>query len=490
MSSCTRSFQIAIAFLLMSATIAPRSAFSDPVLADRQPLEVPGCNATTWWQIPNQKDTFVGRVLRDADLKTPCPTNDAWALVWGKMDWAGNRIVSKGRIFNLPLEINNGAGKFTITTAYDPSVMIYKGEHWLAFECYGPGFLGSVATCMSPLDLERGVDTSRLYIAVEGVSQDKNDEAHVSASAPKLLSYEDRAYLYWTSVRIRKSDNAWLGLTVRGVELVSMPTNKLVVPKGFGPRMPSNHPLAVEVMGSEPGGRQADAYEIRKIGSDFYLFGSSSNCLVPVSPTPGCYQLTIRKSHEALGQHIFNEARVSSTALPPNPVQYMHLVETPKNQLRLIGQILPLESNARAEPAGYFSYAINLGASDAFLGSAGASKQATDFVERAYRVLLDREADPSGLHSQTAALRDGVDKQSILAGLLLSPEARGKFHWEQMSNADFVQFLYQRLLGRAAEPDGFRMWTDEIKTGRLTREVAIKRFLATKEFTIRHPELQ
>lgn len=487
---CARLCQIALALLLPIVTIAPRSAFSAPILSDRQPLEVPGCNATTWWQIPDRKDIFVGRVLRDADLKTPCPTNDAWALVWGTMDWANNRIISKGRIFDLPLEINNAAGKFTITTAYDPSVMIYRGEYWLAFECYGPDFRGSVATCMSPLDLERGIDTSRLYIAVEGISYDKNDEANVSASAPKLLSFQDQAFLYWTSVRIRKRDNVWLGLTVKGVELVPMPGINLVVPQGFGPRMPSNHPLAVEVMGPEPGGRQADAYEVRKIGSDFYLFGSSSNCLVPVDPISGCYQLTIRKAHKALGQHIFNQVHVSRDDLPPNPVQYMHLVNAPQNRLRLIGQILPLTGDARAEPAGYFSYAIDLEASNAFLRAEDATNESINFVKKAYQLLLDREVDPSGLHSQTAALRSGVDKQSVLAGLLLSPEAREKFHWDRMSDADFVRFMYQRILGRTADPDGFRLWTNEIKSGRLTREAAIKQFLSAKEFTIRRPEFR
>ena len=367
--------------------------------------------------------------------------------------------------------------------------MIYKGERWMAFECYGPKFGGSVAVCISPLDLKRGIDTSRLYVAIDGISHEKNDEAYASASAPKLLSVDGRAFLYWTSVRIRKKDSAWLGLTVKGIELVSDPVSSLILPKNYGPRMPSNHPLAFEVMGPEPTGRQADAYEVRKIGSEFYLLGASSNCLLPVAPTPGCYQLTIRRSSEPIGRHIFNGVRVSSNALPPNAVQYMHLIETPTGQMRMIGQVLPLKNNIRAEPEGYFSYSVDILSPNAYLSAAEVSKQLVTFVERAYRVFLDREVDPAGLRSHTASLYSGADKHTVLAGLLLSPEGREKFRWKELSNEDLVRFLYQRILGRAADLDGLRLWIDEIKTGRLTRDAAIKRFLSSEEFSIVRTEL-
>lgn len=485
-----RFSHIAAAVLLTASVTEARSASSDAVLADRKLLEVPGCNATSWWQIPDQKDLFVGRVLRDANVKTACPVNDAWALVWGKMDWANNRVVSKGRVFDLPLKISNEFGKFTITTAYDPAVMIYRGERWLAFECHGRNFRGSVAICMSPLDLERGIDRNRLYIAVEGVSYIKDDEAHASASVPKLLSYDNRAFIYWTSVRIRKSDNVWLGLTVKGIELVPTPDNKLIAPKGFGQRMPSNHPLALEVMGPEPGGRQADAYEVRKVGSAFYLLGSSSNCLVPLAPISDCYRLTIRKSNDPLGHHIFNEVRISSTDLPPNPVQYMHLMETPTGQMRMIGHVLPMKNNVRAEPTGFYNYSIDLGVLSAYRSATDASKQLLVFVQNAYRVFLGREADQSGLRSHTAALENGADRHSVLSGLLLSPESRKKFGWERMSDEDFVRFMYQRILGRDADPGGISLWTNAIGSGKLTRELAMKRFLDTEEFAVRRPELQ
>lgn len=351
-----------LAALLTGSLSYSASASSASVLADRQALEVPGCNATTWWQIPDRKDVFVGRVLRDATAEEPCATNDAWSLVYGTMDWAKNRIVSQGRLFNLPLAVENEAGHFTITSAYDPSVMIYRGEQWLAFECYGPNFRGSVAVCMTPLNLERGIDTSRLYIAVEGRSRDPNDEAHASASVPKLLSVDGRAFLYWTMVRVRKSDGAWLGLTERGIELAPEGGGNRLVPNGYGVNMPSNHPLAVEVMGPEPGSQLANAYEIRKIGSEFYLFGSIGDCLIPTARTPGCYRLTIRKSREPLGLHIFNRDRVAEGALPSNPVQYMRLMETSTGQLRLLGQMLPPTDAGGSEPVGYFSYAFDLSA--------------------------------------------------------------------------------------------------------------------------------
>ena len=405
------------------------------------------------------------------------------------MDWAKKRIVSQGRLFDLPLDVRNGSGHFTITSAYDPSVMTYRGEHWLAFECYGPNFRGSAAVCMSPLDLNRGIDTSRLYVAVEGRSVDPGDEAHTSASVPKLLSFDGRAFLYWTAVRIRKADNVWLGLTVRGVELAPDSDGRRVVANDYGPGMPSNHSLAVEVMGPEPGSQLADAYEIRKIGSAFYLFGSSGECLVPSARTPGCYHLTIRKSRVPLGRHIFNRDRVPDSALPSNPVQYMRVMETPQGKLRLLGQVLPPTDSSRAEPAGMFSYAFDLGASGALLATAGASDQNAAFLEKAYRVLLDRAADEAGMAAHKAALARGTEKRALLASLLLSPEARQKFRWERMSDREFVEFLYRRILGRAADPGGLRSWTQQMAVGKLSRETAVERFFAAEEFAQRRPDL-
>ncbi len=334
---------------------------------------------------------------------------------------------------------------------------------------------------MTPLDLERGIDTSRLYIAVEGRSQDPSDEAHPSASVPKLLSFDGRAFLYWTIVRVRKSDNAWLDLTGRGIELVPEDGGSRLVPNGYGVKMPSNHPLAVEVMGPEPDSQLADAYEIRKIGSEFYLFGSIGNCLTPTDHTPGCYRLTIRKSREPLGRHIFNRDRVAEGLLPSNPVQYMRLMETPTGQLRLLGHMLPPTDAGRSEPTGYFSYAFDLGAAfGGRLTNTATVGALPAFVAKAYSAFLDRSADPEGLRSHAAALESGTDKRTFIASLLLSPEARQRFRWERMGNEEFVSFLYRRILGRAADPEGLASWIKEIASGKLARETAIERFFASE----------
>ena len=95
-----------------------------------------------------------------------------------------------------------------VTTAYDPSVTFDGTQDWIAFECSGTGFVGSVAPFMMPFTLTGDVGTLSLakgYAAVLGKATDHNSQYLFSASVPKLLfDDQSRMYLYWSAVQINK----------------------------------------------------------------------------------------------------------------------------------------------------------------------------------------------------------------------------------------------------------------------------------------------
>lgn len=287
---------LAIALLSdLSSGLAVAPAFAASILSDRQSLAYPGCNSPTWTQIPGRPDDFVGRVRKDApngDLNS-CNGGEVYTLAWGRMDWTNNRISYYGKMIDLnTVNARIQDGKYKLTSAYDPSIMHDGREYWLAFECGGTGFPGTAATCMAPVrfDAPGGLDLGRSYVAVQGVPTDRHQPFLVSASVPKLLFDEGRVYLYWTSVKIPKgvqNPNDWHSLTTRGIELVKDERGRWIA-KGYGVELPADHPLSSEVFAPEdrPGLRRAaDAFQISKIGSSYYLVGSVGDCVIPTAST-------------------------------------------------------------------------------------------------------------------------------------------------------------------------------------------------------------
>lgn len=71
------------------------------------------------------------------------------------------------------------------------------------------------------------------------------------------------------------------------------------------------------------------------------------------------------------------------------------------------------------------------------------------WVRDLYRVLLEREPDPTGLAGWLAAIRRGTGLDQVALGFYQSPEKLARR----------VQALYQQLLGRSAEPGGVAGWS-------------------------------
>lgn len=109
----------------------------------------------------------------------------------------------------------------------------------------------------------------------------------------------------------------------------------------------------------------------------------------------------------------------------------------------------------------------------------------SEFVQQAYRLVLGREADPTGLHDYTQRLAEGASQSQLLADLRCDPEGQafdsklaGLNDWvklvqQQGSISDllllqgelFVYGAYVALFRRDPDPEGLSRYMELMKAG-------------------------
>ena len=100
------------------------------------------------------------------------------------------------------------------------------------------------------------------------------------------------------------------------------------------------------------------------------------------------------------------------------------------------------------------------------------------FVQRCYRIILDREADPSGMqtwYQQLASKKKAAAE--IIDRFVNSPEFSGKNY----SHSDSVEILYKAMLGRGSDASGKANWVNKLDAGQ-PFAVVINGFCVSKEF--------
>jgi hypothetical protein len=337
-----------------------------------------GCNSVDFWPIPGQSGLFLGRIMQDNGN----PANDgscsaaSSALGIGTMTWNSTRdsLRFTRKILTPPVTLPEGK---TITVSFDPSVVYYNSEYWVAWECHGVGFVGSSAACIGPLDLNGVINTSRTYVAITGDSYN-NDGFYYSASVPKLFVHQTKIYLYWTAVKMIASEpHTWHYVTSRGVELEQENGSlKRLWPKGAGRKaVSSNDPLTVEVWGLGTDNRSntlMDMYQVFEDGDYIYAVGGrggnggnsspgeSDYCIWPLGASRGCYRLSIARANTPLGYQIFNQNIIPDGVLPSNPQEYGHYWIRPDGTPEIIAHFFP--ANAAQQDANTISkdYAMNV----------------------------------------------------------------------------------------------------------------------------------
>ena len=106
---------------------------------------------------------------------------------------------------------------------------------------------------------------------------------------------------------------------------------------------------------------------------------------------------------------------------------------------------------------------------------------ARNFIERLYNGLLGRQSDEDGLNFWMDKLMNGATVQEMLEGFLNSDEykAMGK------SPEDTILDFYEGLLGRTAETEGFNHWMEQYRNGMSLSEIGTHGFLDSDEFLSR-----
>jgi surface protein len=102
-----------------------------------------------------------------------------------------------------------------------------------------------------------------------------------------------------------------------------------------------------------------------------------------------------------------------------------------------------------------------------------------DDVYRLYQATLDRAPDQQGLDGWSLKLSSGLEYGVIAGGFTNSLEFQNNYG--ALSNIDFVNQLYQNVLGRAADTAGLNAWVGRLE-GDSTREDTVHGFAQSREF--------
>ena len=236
----------------------------------------------------------------------------------------------------------------------------------------------------------------------------------------------------------------------------------------------------------------SEAYQIVKVESDYFLLGSTGDCVLPEAPSAGCYRLTVRRASQPLGVDIFNKDRVPDLMLPSNPVKNVHWIQSPDGSAHLIGQSLAPTITRNSLPGESFLLDVPAGL---FFGRPTKADKANTVesdpisvsVNAAYLALLQRPADTEGLSIAANQLYGGKDQLSFLQSLLATPEADALYGTKDLPTVEFVKASYRLILGHPAEAAALANAQRAIDRGGLSRLSFLMTLVKSPEFQTREP---
>jgi hypothetical protein len=108
-------------------------------------------------------------------------------------------------------------------------------------------------------------------------------------------------------------------------------------------------------------------------------------------------------------------------------------------------------------------------------------------IVRLYFAFFDRTPDQGGLKSWVAQYKAGMSLAAISEVFASSPEFQARYG--SLSNAEFVELVYENVLGRAPDPGGSAHWTGQLDSGAMTRGEVMLGFSESSEYrqTSRNP---
>ena len=108
----------------------------------------------------------------------------------------------------------------------------------------------------------------------------------------------------------------------------------------------------------------------------------------------------------------------------------------------------------------------------------GEKTKVVQFVERAYRECMGREADTGGLKYWSKSLYEHTATgKSLVRNFVLSSEMRNK----NLSNKEYIKVVYRVMLGREADNGGLNYWQSQMESGKKIEDI-IDGFVDSSEF--------
>ena len=112
------------------------------------------------------------------------------------------------------------------------------------------------------------------------------------------------------------------------------------------------------------------------------------------------------------------------------------------------------------------------------LGEAPREEKVKQFVSRMYTVVLNREAEAGGLdYWSQELLNQKQDGAALANGFINSPEFKNR----GLSDSNYLDVLYETFFGRIADSDGKNYWLSEMRNG-MSRNTVLAGFVNSKEF--------
>lgn len=365
-----------IASAMQPTTLGKLALGASEVIAE------PACNATSFAQLPNDPNLFIGRRLVTREGKLPSvsgpndcsggdPTNEAkgrpfnrWGLVLDRFDWKTHRFTGATVLLDTSLDPSTGMSRALITagpmrglrirSAYDSSIARLGGALIVAFECTfenGAAFgVDQTSSCISIYGSSaRKLDLARTVVAVSG--EQKGPVFHVPA-VPRLLAFDGRLYLYWSALTIEQGDIK--RATVRGAELVQ--AGGLAQIKGTNGIIRPFDPPSRDVWSP---GRDKMSNRIVNLmgfwndGGSFLAFAAlgGEGCHEPLSQSRGCFRLAVKRSRSPLGANAFGRGSDVDLRLPSNPQEYAAPIVDPTGHRWLMGHFVRPPDNGFADRA-------------------------------------------------------------------------------------------------------------------------------------------
>ena len=348
-----------IAFFLVLATVGAARAqevtTASPVISVRTADAQIPCNASAAFaQIPGRRDYFIGRGggVGTLDFCHNGGRRDTGFLALYKFDWTKHEMTLVKYLFRPqrpPARYPGG-----VWSAYDPTVVAYKGEIWVAFECAVPE---TVASCLAPLTKDDEFEFGRLSVVVKG-------DRRGSASTPVIVVFKDHPYLYWTidAEQNQLHDNP---LVSRGVELYEDTDGRMWGVGSGGHSMTTDDPhLTTLVDDVDPADSTADhVAHLRfvtvvndRLLAITTLGGLSGRevCRSSHDVSPGCWRMDFSITDQPLAPNGFRARPTPWPAMPDNMVEYPRIIEDAAGRHLLLGQFIapkapegPLQGHAR-----------------------------------------------------------------------------------------------------------------------------------------------